>query len=107
MATTITPAPVRRALRLIGDDVSTWRRLRHLTAAQVAERAGVSRGTVQRLEAGEGSVSLENALRIARALGILDSLSGALDPYSTDEGRLRSDETLPKRIRTPRTPHHG
>lgn len=95
-----TPAPVRRALRAFSEDLATWRRLRRLTAAQVADRAGVSRGTVHRLESGEGSVSLENALRIARALGIMDLLVGALDPYATDEGRMRSDEALPKRVRT-------
>ncbi len=52
-----------------------------------------------RLEGGDGGVSVENLLRILRALGILDSLPAALDPYETDVGRLRSDERLPKRVR--------
>jgi hypothetical protein len=54
-----------------------------------------------RLENGDGA-SLENVLRVARALGVLDSLVTALDPYATDVGRLRSQEALPKRIRPPR-----
>jgi hypothetical protein len=41
-------------------------------------------------------------LRVARALGVLDSLVAALDPYATDEGRLRSEEALPERVRPPR-----
>lgn len=57
-----------------------------------------------RLENGQGA-SLENLLRVARALGVLDSLVTALDPYSTDVGRLRSEEILPKRVRRPRSGH--
>jgi hypothetical protein len=56
-----------------------------------------------RLEHGEGA-SLENVLRVARALGVLDSLTEAIDPYSTDVGRLRSEEALPERVRPKRTP---
>ncbi|MGH3331428.1 MAG: helix-turn-helix transcriptional regulator [Nocardioidaceae bacterium] len=84
----------------MGEHLATWRRLRHLTAEQVADRAGVSRGTVHRLESGQGA-SLENTLRVARALGVLDLLAGAVDPYATDVGRLRSEETLPQRVRPP------
>ena len=42
---------------------------------------------------------MENSLRIFRALGILESVPRALDPYETDIGRLRSDEQLPQRVR--------
>lgn len=95
-----TPVPVTRAIADMGDQFTTWRKLRGLTAAQVAERAGISRGTLLRLESGQGSVSLENVLRVARALGVLKSLAGALDPYATDIGRLRSAEALPQRVRS-------
>lgn len=97
-----TPASVSRALRRLGEDAASWRKLRQLTAAEVADRAGVGVSTVQRLEKGEGA-SLENTLRIARALGVLDLLTGALDPYATEVGRLRSDEILPERVRRRRT----
>ncbi|MHB1596537.1 MAG: helix-turn-helix transcriptional regulator [Streptosporangiaceae bacterium] len=82
----------------MGEQLATWRRLRRLTAAQVADRAGISRHTVMRLEGGQGA-SLENLLRVARALGVLDTLTAALDPYSTDVGRLISQESLPERVR--------
>lgn len=97
-----TQTPVRRALRQFGEDVATWRRLQRLTADQVADRAGVSRPTLYRLEHGEGKISLENAFSIARALGLLDRLASAIDPYATDVGRLRSEEVLPERVRSPR-----
>ena len=102
MAATRTPVPVAGAQRRIGEQLATWRKLRQLTAAQVADRAGISRYTVMRLENGEGA-SLENLLRVARALGVLDLLAAAIDPYATDLGRLRAQESLPERVRPPRT----
>jgi len=83
----------------VADDVATWRKLRGLTQAQLADRAGISRATLLRLERGDGGVSTENLLRVMRALGILDSVVRALDPYATDVGRLRSEERLPQRVR--------
>lgn len=103
MATSRTPVGVTRALADIGDNVATWRKLRRLTLAEVAERAGVGVNTVQRLEKGDGT-TLENVLRVARALGVLEALTASLDPYQTDLGRLRADEALPERVRHPRTP---
>lgn len=101
MTTPKVPIAVSHGLRRIGSDLATWRRLRRLTATQVADRAGVSRHTVMRIEKGAGA-SLESVLRVARALGVLDQLSYALDPYATDVGRLRSEEALPQRVRQPR-----
>jgi transcriptional regulator with XRE-family HTH domain len=90
---------VRRALRELTAGVVGWRKLRGLTQAQLADRAGVSRGTVVRLEHGDGGVSVENLARVLRALGVLGELTRALDPYQTDVGRLRADEQLPRRVR--------
>lgn len=103
MPTSETPVAVSRAVRRIGEDLSTWRKLRRLTVAEVADRAGVGVSTVTRLESGSGA-TLENTLRIARALGVLDLVAGSLDPYETDVGRLRADEALPERVRHKRRP---
>lgn len=93
------PPQVRRALRDVAEDVVVWRKLRGLTQAQVADRAHVSINTLRRLEGADGGVSLENSFRILRALGVLESVPRALDPYETDVGRLRSEEKLPQRVR--------
>jgi transcriptional regulator with XRE-family HTH domain len=93
------PPPVSRALRDVAENLVAWRKLRGLTQVQVAERAGVSEGTVRRLEDGDGGISLENLLGILRALGVLETLPRALDPYETDLGRLRAEERLPRRVR--------
>jgi transcriptional regulator with XRE-family HTH domain len=98
-----TPIAVKRALAQAGTHLATWRRLQQLTSDQVADRAGVSRTTLHRLESGAGA-SLENTLRVARALGVLDLLVGSIDPYNSDVGRLRADEELPQRVRRPAQP---
>jgi len=94
---------VRRALREIGDHVATWRKLRGLTQAQLADRAGISPATLRQLEGGGGGVSTENLLRVLRGLGVLDGVATAIDPYESDVGRLRSDQRLPTRVRQPRS----
>jgi transcriptional regulator with XRE-family HTH domain len=96
------PAAVRRANRRLAEDLVTWRKLRGLTQAQLADRSGISRATLARLEGGEGGVTLESLLRVLRSLGTLDTLLKALDPYESDVGRLRSGEELPRRIRPTR-----
>jgi transcriptional regulator with XRE-family HTH domain len=98
---------VRRALRQVAEDLAAWRKLRGLTQAQLADRTGVNRDTIGRLERGEGGVSLENVLSVLRGLGVLDTAIAALDPYKTDVGRLRSDEQLPQRVRPRRLGSDG
>ncbi len=98
MAVSRTPIAVASGQRRLGEDLATWRKLRRLTVAQVADRAGISRYTVMRLESGAGA-TMENLLRVARALGVLELLVAALDPYETDVGRFRSEEALPERVR--------
>ena len=95
----MTPLAVDRALRVLGEHVSNWRKLNRLTAAQVAERANVSRATLRAIEQGKGTASTENLLRVLRIVGIMDNVVAAADPFQTDVGRLRMDEVLPKRVR--------
>lgn len=95
----MTPLSVQRSLRVLGEHVSTWRKLNRLPAAMVAERANVSRETLRSIEQGKGTASTENLLRVLRILGVMDSVVSAADPYTTEVGRLRMDEILPKRVR--------
>jgi transcriptional regulator with XRE-family HTH domain len=95
----VTPLAVERGLRILGEHVSNWRKLNRLTAAQVAERANISRVTLRAIEQGNGTASTENLLRVLRIIGIMDNVVAAADPYQTDVGRLRMDEILPKRVR--------
>jgi transcriptional regulator with XRE-family HTH domain len=83
----------------MGTHVATWRKLQRLTAAQLAERAGISKDTLRSIEQGKGTASTENLFRVLRIIGILDTIVTAADPYQTDVGRLRADEILPQRVR--------
>ncbi|MDR1853166.1 MAG: helix-turn-helix domain-containing protein [Propionibacteriaceae bacterium] len=96
------PATERRIsadLRTIGEDIRTFRKLNRLTMQQVAERAGVSRSLVSRLESGAAGVSIGSLLRVCRALGVNEILVGALDPYNTAIGKAQALSQLPQRIR--------
>jgi len=96
------PIPVQRAFRDLGNHVSTARKLQGVTAAQLAERAGVSMNVLRGLEHGTGAATLETFLRVARVLGSLDGIAKAVDPFETELGRLRAEETLPQRVRPKR-----
>lgn len=93
------PAKTRISAQRIGVHLTTWRKLQSLTAGQVADRAGISRDTLRRMEKGETTVGLDVFLNVARVLGTLDRVVEALDPYETDLGRARADQALPKRVR--------
>jgi transcriptional regulator with XRE-family HTH domain len=94
-----TPARTRQAASAIGGHLSAWRKLLGLTAEQVADRAGITRTTLRRLEQGEPSVSFETFLNVTRVLGQLDRVVESLDPFETDLGRARADQQLPQRVR--------
>lgn len=94
-----TPAKVSAAAISMGEQLAAWRKLQSLTAVQVAERAGIGRSTLTKIESGDAGVSFAAVLKVARALGILEALVAATDPYETDLGRARADEALPMRVR--------
>lgn len=79
--------------------MQAWRKLRGLTQNQLADRAGVDRKSLMRVERGDGGVGLEIVLRVLHGLGALDNLPAAVDPYATDLGRLRAEDQLPRRVR--------
>ena len=99
MVTRPIPFKTQQAGADIGHQLAAWRKLRGLTAQQVAERAGVTRQTVGRLERGDLAVGLGVFLNVCRALGVLQRVVEATDPYETPLGRARADQALPKRVR--------
>ncbi len=101
------PLAVSRALRDFGSHVQTWRKLRGLTQNQLADRAGIDRKSVMRVERGDGGVGFQVVLRVLHALGALDGLAAAVDPYATDVGRMRADDQLPRRVRPRNLKHDG
>jgi len=89
----------QRIAGTIGAQLLTWRKLLGLTAEQVADRAGISRNTLRKLEKGDLGVGFEVFLDVARVLGLSEQLNIAFDPYETDFGRARAEQKLPQRVR--------
>ncbi|MCS5715661.1 helix-turn-helix domain-containing protein [Herbiconiux sp. CPCC 205716] len=97
----VRPVPLRvsQSAAEIGENLAAWRKLQSITSAQLAERAGISRSTLSKIEHGDAGVGLGAVLAVSRALGVLDALVESTDPYRTDLGRARADEALPLRVR--------
>ena len=87
------------AFEEIGQSLKTWRRIYELKATQVAQRAGISLGTLSKIENGDPSVSAAAFLEVVRSVGLLDTLIDSLEPLNHDLGRARVTESLPKRVR--------
>lgn len=93
------PIPVRRAVRKLGQDIRDARIRRRLPIALVAERAGISRVTLFKLEKGELGVSIGILGSVLLALNLLDKLQDLVDAQNDSLGRMLEEERLPQRIR--------
>jgi transcriptional regulator with XRE-family HTH domain len=98
------PAPVERAIRKLGADVSLARRRRHISQASLAERMGASLSTVRRMESGDVRVPIHFFARALFVFGELRALEQLLDTSSDEIGLTLMDERLPKRVRSKPTP---
>jgi transcriptional regulator with XRE-family HTH domain len=104
------PAVVRRTLRKLGADIHDARRRRRLPMSVVAERAFTSRSTLQKVEAGDASVSIGIYAAVLQALGLLNGLGEIADIRNDSVGQALASAELPKRVRLKRAPppiHHG
>ena len=93
------PLPVRRALAMLGRDISTARRRRNMTIATLAERAFVGRNTITRAEHGDPGVALGIYATVLFVLGLADRLGALADPTTDQVGLTRAEEQLPRRVR--------
>lgn len=65
-------------LRELGQRLAGARLTRDLTQAALAQEAGVSKRTVERLESGEVAARLSGFVRVIRALDLVDRLEALL-----------------------------
>lgn len=72
--------------------------------AVVAERAFTSRSTLQRIEAGDTSVSTGIYASVLLALGLLEGLSQVADISNDSVGRSLASSQLPKHAHPKRSP---
>ena len=102
-----TPVPVSRALRKLGHDIRDARRRRRIPVAILAERASISRMTLNKVEKGDPGVSLGTYATILFALGMADRLADVADPRHDTVGLELEEEHLPERIRLSRRQKPG
>ena len=74
-------------LARIGENLRAWRALRGMTASLTAERAGITRETLRRIESGDGRVLVENLVHVLQVLGVAPDVVAATDPTQSRQGR--------------------
>ena len=95
------PIPVISALRKLGQDINDARRRRRITAQLMAQRAGLSRSTIGKIEKGEPTTSMGSYGAVLFVLGMEKRLSDLVDSIHDLVGRRLEDENLPQRVRMP------
>ena len=95
-------------LQEVGRRIAFLRRSSQIKQEELAEKAGISRYALSRLENGAGGIRLESFLSVLRSLNVLNRLSvvlpePTLTPIQLVELEKKSEESLPKRIRTRRS----
>jgi len=93
------PIPVRRALHKLGHDIRDARRRRRIPVAIMAERASISRMTLNKVEKGEPGVSMGTYATVLFSLGMVERLADLADPKNDTVGLALEEEHLPQRIR--------
>ncbi|MEO8204057.1 MAG: helix-turn-helix transcriptional regulator [Betaproteobacteria bacterium] len=89
-------------LRELGERLARIRLGRNLTQADLATQAGVSKRTVERMEAG-GPTQLVNLVRVCRALGLADRLEVLIpEPIPSPVAQLKLRGKERKRAATPK-----
>jgi transcriptional regulator with XRE-family HTH domain len=98
------PLPVKRALIKLGADIRSARLRRRITTVLMAERAFISRSTLQKVEQGDPGVSLGVYATVLFILGLSDRLSDLADISTDSLGLQLEEERLPQRVRHKRKP---
>ena len=101
------PIPVARVLRKLGHDIRDARRRRRIPVAILAERASISRMTLNKVEKGDPGVSLGTYATVLFVLGMVDRLADVADPRHDKVGLELEEEHLPERIRLSRRQKPG
>jgi transcriptional regulator with XRE-family HTH domain len=95
----IGPIPVKRALRKLGQDICDARRRRRIPVEIMAERASISRTTLNKVEKGDPGVSMGIYARVLFVLGMAERLADLADVTSDALGLELEEAQLPQRIR--------
>ncbi len=96
---TALPIPVTRAVRKLGHDIRDARRRRRIPVAIMAQRASISRTTLNKIEKGDPGVSLGSYATVLFVLGMVDRIADLAETKHDSAGLELEEEHLPQRIR--------
>ncbi len=90
---------IRRGLKKLGEDLKKARLRRRLKTSVVAERAGISRETLNKIQKGDPSVSIGSYAMVIFALGLGTDWMNLADIENDEIGQRIDDENIPQRAR--------
>ncbi len=90
---------IDKSLQQLGHNIRMARIRRRIMQSLVAERAGISVKTLQRIEAGDPGVSIRAVDAVLFALGFGTPLAGLCPPALDETGLLLEEERMPSRVR--------
>jgi DNA-binding XRE family transcriptional regulator len=93
--------PLMQILHKLGKDINEARRRRRITIELMAQRAGLSRSTIGKIEKGDAATSIGGYASVLFVLGMEKRISELVDSAHDIIGRQLEDERLPQRIRKP------
>lgn len=92
------PVPLNTTMHKLGGDLRDARLRRRIPAAIMAQRAGISRTTLLKVEKGDPGVAAGTYATVLFVLGMLDRLAGLASAGTDDVGLALEEERLPRRI---------
>ena len=95
-------APIRSAIRKLGADLRDARLRRRIPTVVMAQRASISRTTLNKAEKGDPNVSMGTYATLLFITGLLPRLAELADVKNDYLGLQLDEERLPKRIHLPK-----
>ena len=96
------PDDVAALLPVLGQRVRTVRARRRWSMEMLAERVGVGRRTVARMEKGDPGIALGVFLTTLWTLGLWETVTDLADPSADKVGEFLEKQRLPERVRKQR-----
>jgi transcriptional regulator with XRE-family HTH domain len=94
-----TPPEVSERVKLLGARIRIARKRRGWTIAEMAEKAGINRNTLNALELGKGGVAINAYVCALWVLGLTRGLDIVADPDQDTHGKTLEAARRPERMR--------